>query len=456
MHVAQLGSIADWWKKNGPSATLTVMFVVVFAGQAVAGFLTQNQELAEHGQPTVSLGAHLLSSHFYEATFENWESEFVQMALFVLLTTILYQEGSSESKCPDVIEPVDVDPRQVTLPNDAPRPVRRGGRWLKVYEQSLGLAFALLFLLSIAGHAISGAAEHNADARMHGGEMVTLFGYLAEPRFWFESFRTGRASSWRSSRWWCCRSSCGSAVTGVEAGLCTSLRDWQAEGAARVLRCEMRILAARGSPLRNGFLYAPRMPAVPATEIQESVYAGGDVDVRARALLAGRKRHSDDAPLGGLIFGIHEGPRGANHTSLTAEPYSPAVLVPDVGSLPVNGYTALPPWPARSPIAAHSGRCDVTARRHAPRSWRLKALVWSCATREMTSRSFGAFTAMARTCCGKPPLSDSTLNGMDGSPTRALPESTLARSESSQAMLMADDNPPHTILRCPSCDSAII
>jgi hypothetical protein len=189
MHVAQLGSMADWWKKNGLSATLTVMFVVVFAGQAVAGFFTQNQELAAHGQPTITLGAYLLSSHFYEATFENWESEFLQMAVFVLLTTILYQEGSSESKRPGVIEPVDVDPRQVTLPSDAPWPVRRGGLWLKVYEQSLGLAFALLFLLSIAGHAISGAAEHNADAGMHGGEMVTVFGYLGEPRFWFESFQ---------------------------------------------------------------------------------------------------------------------------------------------------------------------------------------------------------------------------------------------------------------------------
>jgi len=71
--------MAKWWKRNGLSLTLAMMFVVVFAGQAVTGFLTQNQELAEHGQPTISLGAYLLSAHFYEATFENWESEFLQM-----------------------------------------------------------------------------------------------------------------------------------------------------------------------------------------------------------------------------------------------------------------------------------------------------------------------------------------------------------------------------------------
>jgi hypothetical protein len=182
-------SMAAWWKRNGLSVTLAMMFVVVLAGQAVAGFLTHNQELAEHGQPTISLGAYLLSAHFYEATFENWESEFLQMAVFVLLSTVLYQQGSSESKRPGVIELVDVDPREVTPASDAPWPVHRGGLWLKFYEQSLGLAFALLFFVSIAGHAISGAAEHNADAGMHGGETMTVFGYLAEPRFWFESFQ---------------------------------------------------------------------------------------------------------------------------------------------------------------------------------------------------------------------------------------------------------------------------
>jgi hypothetical protein len=61
--------------------------------------------------------------------------------------------------------------------------------WLKLYEHSLGLAFLFLFTASIAGHAISGAAEHNADARLHGGETVTVLGYIAQARFWFESLQ---------------------------------------------------------------------------------------------------------------------------------------------------------------------------------------------------------------------------------------------------------------------------
>jgi len=178
-----------WWKNNGLSVTVVVLFLASFAGQIVAGHLTQNQDLFEHGQPQIALGPYLNSAHFYEATFENWESEFLQMAVFVLLTAVLYQVGSSESKRPGVIEPVDVDPRQVTVSSDAPWPVRRGGVWLRLYEHSLGLTLILLFLLSFAGHAISGAAQQNADARLHGGEVVSVLGYLAEPRFWFESFQ---------------------------------------------------------------------------------------------------------------------------------------------------------------------------------------------------------------------------------------------------------------------------
>jgi hypothetical protein len=178
-----------WWKKNGLSLTLVTLFIGALVGQIVTGYLTHNEELSEHGLSPITIGAYLTSAHFGEATFENLESEFLQMAVFVLLTTVLYQVGSSESKRPGVIEPVDVDPREVTLTSDAPWPVRQGGIWLRLYEHSLGLAFVLLFLASVVGHAISGATEHNADAQTHGGEMVTTLGYLAEPRFWFESFQ---------------------------------------------------------------------------------------------------------------------------------------------------------------------------------------------------------------------------------------------------------------------------
>jgi len=100
--------------------------------------------------------SYLGTGHFWEATGENWESEFLQMALFVLLTMCLYQKGSAESKRIGVVEEVDLDPRGFKDQKDAPGPVKRGGWELRLYENSLGLAFSLLFVLSFAMHAAGG------------------------------------------------------------------------------------------------------------------------------------------------------------------------------------------------------------------------------------------------------------------------------------------------------------
>src|SRR5687768_6663808 len=131
-------------KNNGLSLVLLALFLVCWLGQAVAGLAHHNDERRQHGNSTVGFSQYLGTSDFWEATFENWESEFLQMALFVLLTAVLYQRGSSESKRVGVVEAVDVDARQVSAP-DAPWAVKRGGFVLRVYEHSLGLALLVLF-----------------------------------------------------------------------------------------------------------------------------------------------------------------------------------------------------------------------------------------------------------------------------------------------------------------------
>ena len=80
---------------------LTTLFAVTMIGQVWTGWFTYNQEQTDHGSSPVTVLAYLGTGHFGEATFENWESEFLQMAFYVLLTVFLYQVGSSESKRPD-------------------------------------------------------------------------------------------------------------------------------------------------------------------------------------------------------------------------------------------------------------------------------------------------------------------------------------------------------------------
>jgi hypothetical protein len=178
-----------WIRDRALTLVLVGLFLVFLAGQVIAGRSEYNDMRLEHSQRAVTFDEYLRTGHFYEALFENWESEFLQMAVFVLLTTVLVQKGSPESRRPAVRELVDADPRDFSNDPDAPWPVRRGGWVLRVYESSLGLAFVTLFVLSWAGHALGGYAEFVDDQTLKRLPHPALADYLTSSRFWFESFQ---------------------------------------------------------------------------------------------------------------------------------------------------------------------------------------------------------------------------------------------------------------------------
>ena len=176
-------------RDNGLAVVMFGMFLVFLWAQSLSGYAHHNNELTDHRLPNVTYGEYVLSGHFFEAVFENWESEFLQMSFYVILTVFLFQRGSSESKPIDQEDPVDADPRTQRDRPGAPWPVRRGGLALKIYENSLSLALALIFVLSFVLHAASGAHEFSEDQVQHGEEPVSFARYLTTSRFWFESFQ---------------------------------------------------------------------------------------------------------------------------------------------------------------------------------------------------------------------------------------------------------------------------
>ena len=176
-------------RENSLSLVLLSAFVVFWLGQSLAGHREYNQEQQAHGQAEVAYPDYLTSAHFWEATTENWESEFFQIFFYVVLTAFLYQKGSAESKKLDEPEPVDRDPRQARHNPDAPWPVRRGGLALKLYEHSLSLAFLLCFFVAITLHAVSGARDYSDEQVVHGEPRVGALQYVGTSRFWFESFQ---------------------------------------------------------------------------------------------------------------------------------------------------------------------------------------------------------------------------------------------------------------------------
>jgi hypothetical protein len=169
--------------------TLGAFVVIWLGGQAVAGHRAYNEEQRAHGEPTVDMAEYVTRAEFGEATFENWESEFLQMGVYVLLTAWLLQRGSAESRPLDGDPALDEDPRGHQADPDAPWPVRHGGLPLRIYEHSLSIALLGLFVLAFLGHLVTGAHAYSAEQVAHGEPGVSALGYLFRSQFWFESLQ---------------------------------------------------------------------------------------------------------------------------------------------------------------------------------------------------------------------------------------------------------------------------
>jgi hypothetical protein len=178
-----------WLRDNGLALALLALFALSVAGQVGAGLGANNEERLQHHQAALSLLPYLASGAFLSALFENWESEFLQMSAYVIMTAMLFQRGSSESSDPDKPGPEDADPAEKRHDRKAPWPVKAGGIWSALYSYSLGIALLALFLASFVLHWLASVGASNQEALQHGEATQTAFAYLADPQLWFESFQ---------------------------------------------------------------------------------------------------------------------------------------------------------------------------------------------------------------------------------------------------------------------------
>lgn len=176
-----------WLKYNGLTIVFLLLFLFTIIGQGITGLKEYNQEMQEDGGQQVTMGQYLSTGHFIEATFENWESEFLQMALFVVLSACLYQKGSSESKDPDDKNETDREPDPKK--KGAPWPVRKGGLILLLYKNSLSIALFLLFALSFVAHFFGSLKHYNLEQGLKKLPTENASEYLGSSKFWFESFQ---------------------------------------------------------------------------------------------------------------------------------------------------------------------------------------------------------------------------------------------------------------------------
>ena len=171
-------------RNNGLSLALLALFMASVVGQAFSGWHALGEELAIHGQPAPDFRTYLSTGHFLSAIFENWESEFLQMTVYVVMTALLIQKGSPELRIPDELP----QEQSAHCPN-APWPARKGGVWLRLYAHSLSITLLALFGLSFWLHLLGSTRLANEEALLHAAPLKTATERLGDPEFWYESFQ---------------------------------------------------------------------------------------------------------------------------------------------------------------------------------------------------------------------------------------------------------------------------
>jgi hypothetical protein len=186
MKTSAKGAQHSFFYRNGLTIVFLLLFLFTLLAQAFSGWKEHNEELADEHAPEISFPVYLQSGHFISATFENFESEFLQMALYVMLTVGLRQVGSAESKSLDEEEEVDREPVPA---KDAPWPVKKGGWVLKLYSNSLSIAFFILFFFSWGMHFYGSWQDHNVEQMLKHKAAESIMEFVMQPRFWFETFQ---------------------------------------------------------------------------------------------------------------------------------------------------------------------------------------------------------------------------------------------------------------------------
>jgi len=171
---------------NSLTLAFVFLFLIALLGQLYTGFKEHNDFLEQKGGNAIGMASYLTSGHFIQATFENWESEFLQMSLFIILSIWLRQKGSSESKPIDEEDDVDREPKPSP---DAPWPVRKGGLALKIYRHSLSITFIFLFLLSFTLHLYGSWKDYNEEQLLENKPVASLQSFIGMSKFWFEAFQ---------------------------------------------------------------------------------------------------------------------------------------------------------------------------------------------------------------------------------------------------------------------------
>jgi hypothetical protein len=173
-------------RDNSLSLVFCAILLAALVGQGLVGHTGFNHDAVAHQGAPISLWRYLTSSSFMADVMENWQSEYLQFTLYILLTVWFVQRGSPESKPPGK-EGGESDEEQKVgrhADEDSPRWAHVGGLRTAVYSNSLALVMGAIWLLTWAAQAVTGRIDYNAAQLDHREAPLSLAQYIGSSDFW--------------------------------------------------------------------------------------------------------------------------------------------------------------------------------------------------------------------------------------------------------------------------------
>ena len=173
-------------RENNLSLFFGALFLLTLTAQSFAGQRQYNAGQLDHEASTVSWLEYVTSPHYWGAVMENWQSEFLQFALFIGATVWLVQKGSNESKKVEDAGRESDEKQQVGRYADSTSPLwaRVGGLRTRVYENSLLLVMGAIFLATWLAQSLNNWLTFNEEQIEHGEPTTSWARYLLDSDFW--------------------------------------------------------------------------------------------------------------------------------------------------------------------------------------------------------------------------------------------------------------------------------
>jgi hypothetical protein len=163
-----------------------IILLLTLIGQAFTGVAEYNSQVVIDDLPQMGIGEYVTSSQFAVDVAENWQSEYLQFLLYIVLTVWLVQRGSPESK--RVGEEGGEDDKKQKLgrhvSSTSPRWARAGGWRTALYSNSLGLVMGLFFLGSWGAQLVAGTSAYNSERLQNLLAPISMPQYAVSANFW--------------------------------------------------------------------------------------------------------------------------------------------------------------------------------------------------------------------------------------------------------------------------------